>query len=221
MLALALVVVATAWGAGVQGETGFQLVRAGSFTMGSPQDEVGRDADEVEFMVTLSRSFLVGRTEVTQAEFLEMLGRNPSKLTGCWGIDEPGYVECPDNTRGIVASREGAAPMTATCIESDDVGDFDADGRADLLLGHTDCAMGSMAGTVLDLYIDRPGGPRRYPLNSLVSGETVGYSWQTSGGKLVLEVETVTEIRLDDDGPEPTRKWIGWNAGKLSVSNPR
>ena len=41
-------------------------VPAGSFVMGSPVDEAGRQDDEVQHQVTLSRSFWMGTTEVTQ-----------------------------------------------------------------------------------------------------------------------------------------------------------
>jgi formylglycine-generating enzyme required for sulfatase activity len=44
-------------------------IEAGSFEMGSAETEAGRDPDETLHTVTLSRGFLLGRTEVTQAQF--------------------------------------------------------------------------------------------------------------------------------------------------------
>jgi formylglycine-generating enzyme required for sulfatase activity len=50
----------------------------GSFRMGSPPDEPGRDPDEGLVRVTLSRGFWLGKFEVTQQEFEAVMGRNPS-----------------------------------------------------------------------------------------------------------------------------------------------
>lgn len=56
---------------------------AGSFVMGSPIDELGRQDDEVQHEVTLTRAFRLGRTEVTQAEFEQMMGYNPATSGTC------------------------------------------------------------------------------------------------------------------------------------------
>lgn len=64
-------------------------VAAGTFLMGSPPDEAGRDrAEGPETRVTLSRGFWLGRTEVTQAQFLALMGVNPSRFTAA-GPDAP------------------------------------------------------------------------------------------------------------------------------------
>ncbi|MDJ0839255.1 MAG: formylglycine-generating enzyme family protein [Acidobacteriota bacterium] len=44
----------------------------GTFTMGSPEDEVGRRDDEVQHEVFISRGFWLGETEVTQAQWQSM-----------------------------------------------------------------------------------------------------------------------------------------------------
>ena len=44
----------------------FRYVPAGSFLMGSPKDEVGRDGDETRREVTLTRGFWMAETETTQ-----------------------------------------------------------------------------------------------------------------------------------------------------------
>ena len=41
----------------------------GTFQMGSPVDEPGREADEVQHQVTITRPFLIGATEVTQGQW--------------------------------------------------------------------------------------------------------------------------------------------------------
>jgi formylglycine-generating enzyme required for sulfatase activity len=60
---------------------GWVMVPGGTFTMGSPAAEVGRDdnnADEIQHEVTLN-SFYIGEHEVTQAEYQAVMnGKNPS-----------------------------------------------------------------------------------------------------------------------------------------------
>ena len=56
-------------------------IDGGSFTMGSPADEVGRRNDETQLSVTIS-PFYMGKYEVTQNEYQEIMGRNPSRFKG-------------------------------------------------------------------------------------------------------------------------------------------
>jgi formylglycine-generating enzyme required for sulfatase activity len=58
---------------------GFVRIDPGSFMMGSPSAEVGRDSDEGQVSVTLTRSFLMSETEVTQGQWKARSGGvNPS-----------------------------------------------------------------------------------------------------------------------------------------------
>lgn len=69
-------------GACVDAEPGMWVViRAGSFDMGSPASELGRD-DELETLhaVTLTRHFEILSTEITQEEFESLMGFNPSEF---------------------------------------------------------------------------------------------------------------------------------------------
>ena len=61
------------------------LIPAGTFTMGSPDTEVGREADEVQHEVTLTGSFWLMTTEVTQEQFEVVMGYNPSNDSSCGG----------------------------------------------------------------------------------------------------------------------------------------
>jgi formylglycine-generating enzyme required for sulfatase activity len=56
----------------------FCFITSGSFTMGSPLSEVGRNSDEGQVEVTLSQSFWLAKTEVTQAQWEAVMGSNPS-----------------------------------------------------------------------------------------------------------------------------------------------
>ena len=62
----------------------FSFLRAGSFSMGSPLTEYGRDPDEWPVhQVTLTNPFYMGTTEVTQAQWTAIMGVGPSHSTGC------------------------------------------------------------------------------------------------------------------------------------------
>ena len=50
----------------------FVLIPAGTFQMGSPLDELGRQIDETEHQVTLTQGFYCQTTEVTNQQYMEM-----------------------------------------------------------------------------------------------------------------------------------------------------
>jgi len=56
-------------------------IQGGTFTMGSPTNEPNRVNDEVQHQVTVS-SFYMGKYEVTQKEYQEVMGVNPSNFRG-------------------------------------------------------------------------------------------------------------------------------------------
>jgi sulfatase modifying factor 1 len=53
-------------------------IPCGTFTMGSPTTEPARYSDEVQHRVTISQGFWMGKYEVTQGEYLAVMGSNPS-----------------------------------------------------------------------------------------------------------------------------------------------
>ncbi len=59
-----------------------EMVRipAGSFTMGSPSGEPGRESDEKTHRVALTKDFWLGKYEVTQAQWQAVMGNNPSEF---------------------------------------------------------------------------------------------------------------------------------------------
>jgi formylglycine-generating enzyme required for sulfatase activity len=61
----------------------FVLIPAGEFDMGSPSNEVGRDNDEGPVHhVTISKAFYMGKYEVTQKQWRDVMGTSPSYFTG-------------------------------------------------------------------------------------------------------------------------------------------
>lgn len=52
-------------------------VEPGAFTMGSPASESGRGDDEVQHQVTISKGFYLGKYEITQRQWLAVMGAEP------------------------------------------------------------------------------------------------------------------------------------------------
>ena len=69
----------------VEGPTNLEWIAPGTFTMGSPTNEMQRcnpsgtnDGEGPTTMVTLTRGFFMGKHELTQGEYLAVIGSNPS-----------------------------------------------------------------------------------------------------------------------------------------------
>jgi formylglycine-generating enzyme required for sulfatase activity len=62
-------------------EDGMVFVEGGTFQMGSPANEPGRRDNEDQHQVTVS-SFYMGKYQVTQKEWREVMGTNPSCFEG-------------------------------------------------------------------------------------------------------------------------------------------
>ena len=61
----------------------------GTFTMGSPPDEVDLYTNEgPQTMVTISQGFLIGKCPVTQQDYLSVVGSNPSYFTPAHGSSQ-------------------------------------------------------------------------------------------------------------------------------------
>ena len=56
----------------------FRLIPPGSFNMGSPPDEPGREPDELLHPVELTQAYWLSSTEVTQSFFQRISGENPA-----------------------------------------------------------------------------------------------------------------------------------------------
>jgi formylglycine-generating enzyme required for sulfatase activity len=95
------------------------FIPPGTFVMGSPTNETSRAPNETQHRVTLSRGFWIGKFELTQAEYLKVMGGNPSWFNGIrngtnYGTDLTRPVESmrwddATNYCGLRTSRERAA----------------------------------------------------------------------------------------------------------------
>jgi len=63
------------------GNIEFVSIPSGTFMMGSPESENGRDDEEKQHSVTVS-PFWIGKYEVTQKQYQEIMGTNPSDFEG-------------------------------------------------------------------------------------------------------------------------------------------
>ena len=61
----------------------WKTVQSGTFQMGSPSSENCRESDEAQHKVTLTHNYQILATEVTQGEFLAVMGYNPSNFSSC------------------------------------------------------------------------------------------------------------------------------------------
>lgn len=60
----------------------FAVIPSGSFTMGSPDSENGRISNETQRTMTFAKPFYIGATEVTQKQWREVMGTDPSFFKG-------------------------------------------------------------------------------------------------------------------------------------------
>ncbi len=87
----------------------FVLIEAGTFQMGSPVTEPGRDYDEILHTVTLSQPYYLGKVEVTQGQWAAVMGDNPSAYDAC-GATCPVKRVSWEDIQGFIAElnrREG------------------------------------------------------------------------------------------------------------------
>jgi len=88
----------------------FVLMPAGTFMMGSPSDEDGRDDDERRHRVTISQPFYMQTTEVTQGQWRAVMGNDPSHFNSC-GDNCPVEQVSWDDVQAFIRrlnNREGA-----------------------------------------------------------------------------------------------------------------
>jgi len=57
---------------------GYEWIKPGTFTMGSPVGEPGRNNDEVQHQVKLTKGFYMSKYQVTQEQYQAVMGSNPS-----------------------------------------------------------------------------------------------------------------------------------------------
>jgi len=94
-----------------QGAVPLRLVRIspGSFLMGSPESEAGRDANEgPQHRVTISKEFYLGAYEITQAQWKALMGNNPSTDIGLnFPVNKVSWDDCQHFIRQLNSLKTG------------------------------------------------------------------------------------------------------------------
>ena len=96
----------------------FRYIPRGTFQMGSPVGEEGRDDDETQHAVTLTRGFWMGETEVTQKQWRELMGTAPSHFSQCGDscpVEQVSWYEAV-----VFANRLSDRAGLPACYESED-----------------------------------------------------------------------------------------------------
>jgi formylglycine-generating enzyme required for sulfatase activity len=98
-----------------QVEQRMRWIPAGSFWMGSPESEEGRDSDEVRHEVTLTRGFWLADTPCTQALWQEVARGNPSRFpTPERPVEQVSWDDVEGFLRELEQRLPGLAPRLPT-----------------------------------------------------------------------------------------------------------
>ncbi len=92
-------------------------IPAGSFTMGSPVSEIGHRPDEAAHGVTLTKSFWLGKTPVTQAQYESVMGRNPARFKGAdFPVESISWEEAMTFCRKLTERERAAGRLPAGLV---------------------------------------------------------------------------------------------------------
>ena len=95
-------------------ELWLRQIPAGTFMMGSPDDEVGRDSNETQHQVTLTQMFYIGVFACTQKQWELVMGSNPSYYKGdCRPVEFISY----DKIRGTGAEAGAGWPTYGHAVD--------------------------------------------------------------------------------------------------------
>ena len=84
------------------------LIPAGKFMMGSPETEKGRQKNETQHEVTLTKPFYMGEYEVTQEQWERVMGSNPSYTKGAkLPVTNVSWEDCQEFIKKVNASTKG------------------------------------------------------------------------------------------------------------------
>jgi formylglycine-generating enzyme required for sulfatase activity len=113
--------------------TNLVWIPPGTFTMGSPTDEVDRASTEgPQTVVTISRGFWMGKCEVTQGDYLSVVGNNPSYFNGDrsgppWydqdygtdltlPVEQVSWIDTTNYCALLTAQERGAGRIPTNCV---------------------------------------------------------------------------------------------------------
>ena len=84
------------------------LIPAGKFMMGSPADEKGRNGDEKQHEVTLTKPFYMGKYEITREQYESVMGNNPTDTKGAkLPVTDVSWNDCQEFIKKLNTSTKG------------------------------------------------------------------------------------------------------------------
>ena len=87
-------------------------IEPGTFTMGSPSDELGRFDSEVQHEVTLTQGYWMGKFEVTQVQYEAVMGTNPSNWKGAdLPVEQVTWYDAKEFCAKLTASEKAAGRL--------------------------------------------------------------------------------------------------------------
>jgi formylglycine-generating enzyme required for sulfatase activity len=96
-------------------ELWLRKIPAGTFIMGSPEDEVGRNFREIQHQVTLTQDYYIGVFECTQKQWNLVMGNSPSSYTGdCRPVENVSY----NMIRGTSATAGAGWPTYGHAVDA-------------------------------------------------------------------------------------------------------
>ncbi len=93
----------------------FAWVPPGTFWMGSPESEEGREDNETQQLVTLTKGLYVGTTPVTQRHWQSVMGNNPSYFSGddSLPVESVSWDDCQEFVEALNASEQARLKFSA------------------------------------------------------------------------------------------------------------
>ena len=87
-------------------------IKPGTFIMGSPTDELGREDNETQHEVTLTQGYWLGKYEVTQAQYEAVMGTNPSNWEGAnLPVENVSWFDAKEFCAKLTASEKAAGRL--------------------------------------------------------------------------------------------------------------
>ena len=167
----------------------------GTFTMGSPEGEKGRFSDETQHQVTLTKGFWMAKYEVTQEQWMSVMGNNPSdhkgnnlpveKVSwyGCREFCQKTGLSMPTEAQWESACRAGSTGPYAGTGNLDDMGWYNgnSDGKTHPVGQKNQNAWGlhDMHGNVEEWCADGDG---YYPSGAVTDPWGMGSGYSYRGG---------------------------------------
>ncbi|MGD0094371.1 MAG: SUMF1/EgtB/PvdO family nonheme iron enzyme, partial [Planctomycetota bacterium] len=95
------------------------LIPAGKFMMGSPETEKDHQGDETQHEVTITKPFYMGMYQVTQEQYQQVMGNNPSDFKGAQNpVEQVSWNDAQEFCRKATVRTAGVPPAVTVAGET-------------------------------------------------------------------------------------------------------